>query len=76
MEWDRIVADPAVMNGQPCIRGTRLTIRRVLLLLARYTRFEELREDYPQLTAEDIRQALEFAAASLDDQIIELRSDP
>ena len=54
--FDRINIDPAIMNGQPCIRGTRLTVRRVLLLLAQYPDREELRKEYPQLTDEDIHQ--------------------
>ena len=56
--FDRIVWDPPVLNGQPCIKGTRLTVRRVLLALAQYSDREELRKDYPQLQDEDIKQAL------------------
>ena len=69
---DRITIDPARMNGQPCIRGLRLTVRRVLEALATYPDREELRREYPELDDEDIQQALIFAAASLDDRIIEL----
>jgi uncharacterized protein (DUF433 family) len=73
-EFDRIVVDPAVMNGQPCVRGTRLTVKRVLLALAQYSDRQEFRKDYPQLQEEDIRQALEYAAANLDDQVTEFRT--
>ncbi len=69
---DRIAVDPAVMNGQPCTKGTRLTVKRVLLVLAQYGNREELRKDYPQLQNEDIQQALAYAAANLDDEIVEL----
>ncbi|MBI5563671.1 MAG: DUF433 domain-containing protein [Chloroflexi bacterium] len=69
---DRITIDPAKMNGQPCIRDLRLTVRRVLKALALYPNREELRREYPELEDEDIRQALEFAAASLDDETLEL----
>ena len=72
--FDRITIDPAVMNGQPCIKGTRLTVKRVLLALAQYANREEMRKDYPQLQDEDIRQALAYAAANLDDEILELRT--
>lgn len=71
--FDRITADPAVMNGQPCIRGMRLTVRRVLEALATYPDREELAVEYPELEAEDIRQALEYAAAMLDDRVLELK---
>lgn len=70
--FDRITSDPAIVNGQPCIRGMRLTVRRVLEALATYPDREELRVEYPELEDEDIRQALEFAAANLDDRIVEL----
>lgn len=70
MTFNRITFDPAQMNGQPCIRGMRLTVRRVLEALATYPDREELHGEYPELEDEDIRQALEFAASSLDDRIV------
>ncbi len=69
---DRITIDPALMNGQPCIRGMRLTVRRVLEAMAIYPDRQELRSEYPELDDEDIRQALAFAAANLDDEILQL----
>lgn len=72
-QFDRITSDPAILNGQPCIRGMRLSVRRVLEALALYRDREELYTEYPELEDEDIRQALEFAAANLDDRIAELR---
>jgi uncharacterized protein (DUF433 family) len=68
--FDRIAVDPAVMNGQPTIRGTRLTVRRVLAALAIYPDRVELLREYPELQPEDISQALEFAALNLDDQVL------
>jgi len=67
--YDRITIDPEQMNGQPCIRGMRLTVRRVLLLMAQYPERAELFREYPELEEEDLRQALEFSAANLDDQV-------
>jgi uncharacterized protein (DUF433 family) len=67
--FDRITIEPGKMGGQPCIRGLRLTVRRVLHLLATYTDRAELFLDYPDLEEEDLKQALAFAAASLDDHI-------
>ncbi|MCX6617984.1 MAG: DUF433 domain-containing protein [Acidobacteria bacterium] len=67
--YDRITIDPEQMNGQPCIRGMRLTVRRVLLLMAQYPDRAELFREYPELEEEDLRQALEFSAANLDDQV-------
>ena len=76
IEFDRITSDPAKMNGQPCIRGMRLTVRRVLEALATYPDREELRVEYPELEDEDIRQALAYAAANLDDKVVDLRAAP
>ncbi len=69
---DRITSDPSVMNGQPCIRGMRLTVRRVLEALATYPDRPEFSAEYPEIEEEDIRQALAYAAANLDDKVLEL----
>ncbi len=71
MTLDRITVNPAKMNGQPCVRDLRLTVRRVLELVALYPQREELRQEFPELEDEDIRQALTYAAASLDDQVVD-----
>lgn len=71
-QFERITIDPTRMNGQPCIRGMRLTVRRVVEAVALYPDRAELKREYPELEDDDIRQALEFAAGSLDDQIIRL----
>ena len=74
MVFERITIDPAHMNGQPCIRGMRLTVRRVLDIVATYgSGGDEIRTEFPELEPDDIREALAYAAASLDDQIVELR---
>ena len=67
MTLDRISIDPAVMNGQPFVRGTRLTVKRVLHILAECPDREEIGKDCPRLDEEDIRQVLRYAAARLDE---------
>lgn len=67
--FDRITSIPTVLNGQPTIRGMRLTVRRVIEALAIYPNWDDLRREYPELEAEDIRQALDFAAQNLDDSV-------
>ncbi len=69
-----ITSDRGVMEGQPCVRGTRITVKRVLDIVASYSTREELRKDYPQLDDESIRQALAYAAAGLEDRMVPLRS--
>jgi uncharacterized protein (DUF433 family) len=71
---DRITINPAILNGQPCIRGMRLTVRRVLKAIALYPDRAELKKEYPELDDEDVVQALEFAARNLDDQIFPLEA--
>ncbi len=70
--FDRITVNPMVMNGRPCIRGMRLTVKRVVEATAIYPNRSDLKVEYPELEDEDIRQALEFAARTADDEIIAL----
>jgi uncharacterized protein (DUF433 family) len=72
--FDRITSVPTVLNGQPTIRGMRLTVRRVIEALAVYPDWDDLRREYPELEEEDIRQALEFAARNLDESVQPLAS--
>src|SRR5881275_3016959 len=69
--FDRITWNPNQMNGQPCIRGMRLTVRRVMEAVALYPNREDLFRNYPELEPEDVRQALALAAASLEDSATE-----
>jgi len=66
---NRITIDPEQMNGQPCIRGMRLTAKRVLEALSIYPDRTELFNEYPELESEDIRQVLAYAALTMDDSI-------
>jgi len=72
--FDRITSNPTILNGQPIIRGMRLSVRRVIQSLAAYPNWDDLRREYPELEPEDIRQALEFAARNLDDSVQPLES--
>lgn len=71
IELDRITWDPQKLNGQPCIRGMRLSVRRVVQAVAMYPNRDELFRNYPELEPEDVRQALAFAAANLEDSAAE-----
>ena len=65
--FDRIAWNPNQMNGQPCIGGIRLTVRRVVEAVTLYPNRDDLFRNYPELEPEDLRQALAFAAANLED---------
>ena len=69
---DRITTNPKRMNGEPCIRDLRLTVRRVIEALATYPDRAELKREYPELEDEDIRQALTYAAGVLEDKVLPL----
>lgn len=70
-KFDRITWNPNQMNGQPCIRGMRLTVRGVVEAVATYPNRDELFRNYPELESEDVQQALAFAAANLEDRAVE-----
>jgi uncharacterized protein (DUF433 family) len=65
--FDRITWNPRQLNGQPCIRGMRLTVRRVVEAVALYPERADLFRNFPQLEEDDVREALAFAAANLED---------
>jgi uncharacterized protein (DUF433 family) len=63
---ERIVSDPDTCSGHPRVEGTRIRVSHVLGWLAAGMSEAEILADYPQLTAEDIRACLAFAAESVD----------
>src|SRR5207247_3450637 len=64
MNWqERILINPAVRSGKPCVKGTRITVYDVLEYLAGGMSEDEILKDFPDLTREDIRACLAFAAA-------------
>ena len=62
MTAHRIDINPKVMLGKPVIRGTRITVELLLRKLSEGATEAELLQDYPHLTAEDIRAAIKYAA--------------
>lgn len=58
----RITIEPDKRGGQPCIRGLRMTVQDVLEYLASGMSIDEIQTDFPDLTAEDIRACLAYAA--------------
>ena len=60
--FDRITFEPGKMGGRACIRGLRVTVGLVVSLIADGASWDEILNDYPYLEAEDIRQALAYAA--------------
>ncbi|WP_456327748.1 DUF433 domain-containing protein [Archaeoglobus sp.] len=61
-EEERIVVDPKVMVGKPIIKGTRIPVDAIIRRLAEGMSIEEILKEYPNLTIEDIKSALRYAA--------------
>ena len=68
--FNYITADPTVLGGKPCIKGTRLSVEFILELFASGATHQEILNTYPQLTTEAIEEALLYAAQSLKNEII------
>jgi len=63
MDYSKIITiEPGKMGGKPCIRGLRITVYDVLDYLASGMSVDEILHDFPDLTREDIRACLAFAA--------------
>jgi len=63
MDYSQIITiEPGKMGGKPCIRGLRITVHDVLDYLASGMTEDEILHDFPDLTREDIRACLAFAA--------------
>jgi uncharacterized protein (DUF433 family) len=68
--FDRITSNPAILRGKPIIRGTRISIEFILDLLASGATGEQVISKYPQLTISDVQQALQYAAASVRNEVL------
>ncbi len=70
MEYQNfIVRDPQICGGQPVIKGTRVTLRTVLASLAEGARIEEILQDFPTLSEDDVRTVIAFAAISAEEDL-------
>lgn len=72
MKFERITVDPNVCTGKPCIRGLRFPVSRLLGLLAAGETKESILKAYPYLQAEDIEEALRYAAYLAEEETVEL----
>jgi uncharacterized protein (DUF433 family) len=63
--FDRVTVDPAQMGGVPCIRRLRIPVATVVGLVAEGMSWDRILADYPDLQADDIRQALSYAAEAV-----------
>jgi uncharacterized protein (DUF433 family) len=75
IDWrDHITADPDICHGKPCIRGTRIMVSVVLDNLAQGLTPEEIVDEYPPLSADDVRAAIAYAAMlAREEEMVPLR---
>lgn len=70
MVFSRIAADPAVLGGKPCVRGTRISVEFILELMASGASRDDIIRGYPHLTVEDVEEALHYAARSMKNEVL------
>ncbi|MEK7196087.1 MAG: DUF433 domain-containing protein [Nitrospirota bacterium] len=71
---ERISVDKNIMHGKPCIRGTRIPVYLILDLLAGGSTIKDILNDYPDITEEDIRACVEYAAMLAREEAGELET--
>jgi len=75
VDWtERIIADPGICHGKPCIKGTRIMVAVILDNLAEGMAPDEIIAQYPPLTLDDVRAAISYAAAlAREEELVPLR---
>ena len=74
MKFTRITVDPQQMGGVPCLRGLRIPVATVVGMVADGMATNDILAAYPDLEAEDIAEALHFAAAAVRERELPLRA--
>lgn len=73
MTFGRVAVDHEIMGGVPCIRGTRVPVTRLLKMVAVGMSANQIVVDFPQLTSDDVHDALLYAAAAVAERELPLR---
>jgi uncharacterized protein (DUF433 family) len=71
-QFDRITFDPEKCFGKACIRGLRFPVSSILAYLSSGMTSEQILQEWPELEAEDLSQALAYAAAVLEERVVPL----
>jgi len=70
MPFTRITVNPEQMGGVPCIRGLRIPVATIVSLIAEGQSEQDILEAYPDLTTDDIHEALRFAAEAVRERVL------
>ena len=68
--FDHIISDPAILSGKPIIRGTRISVAIILEWMSSGANRDDILRKHPHLSAEDVEQALSYAAASVRNDVL------
>ncbi len=68
--FTRIVANPGILGGKPCIRGTRISVEFLLELVASGAARDDILHAYPHLTVEDLEEAFRYAAQFMKNDVV------
>ena len=68
--FDRIVSDPAILGGKPIIKGTRISVEILLEWIASGASRDDVLQSYPHLSAEDVEQAIGYAAQAVRNEVL------
>lgn len=71
---ERISIDPQVCHGQACIKGTRIPVHQIVRMLANGDTVEDLLEEYPSITREDVLACLDYAGALAEEEVTPIDS--
>ncbi len=72
MEFKRITTNPGQMGGVPCLRGLRIPVVTIVALIAEGQTTQDILVLYPDLDADDVREALLFAAEAVRERVLSL----
>jgi len=68
--FDRITSNPEILGGKPIVRGTRISVELILEWVASGAMRDQIIKQHPHLTAEDVEQALGYAAATVRNEVL------
>ena len=68
--FDQITSDPQILGGKPIVRGTRISVELILEWFASGATRDEIIQSYPQLSAEAVEDALSYAAAAVNHEVV------
>jgi uncharacterized protein (DUF433 family) len=66
----RITSNPGILHGKPCIKGTRLSVEFILELLASGATRDDIVRGYPELSEEDVEEAIRYAAQFMKNEVL------